>query len=190
MTSGVKNNLMSLPGYQVSDEISGYLTEASNTVRPFANASWLPWAAYLLPELVADATAEDARQKREAERQKREDERFALFSAGKMSSEDYMAGSEDEDVMIIDDSGVGAKPAPSGPSRNVEITDLSSGSTAINAKAKGSAKPAVKVEVKAKAKAKTKGKEKVVDKPNREPPNIPRNATKVRPFFAFLLLDS
>lgn len=175
----------------MSAEVNDSLVEAANAVRPFADSSWLPWAKNFLPELEAQRLKANARQQRE-------EEKLALYTANKISVEELVARSDEEDVMVIDDPPAGAKPAAATPSRSVEITDLSSESTAINAKAKGVGKTSGKAEAKGKARAKTKGKEKavdkvvdkVVDKPNREPSHVPKNATLVRPFVVFVSLTS
>jgi hypothetical protein len=170
-----KNKLLSLPGYQMSAEVGNCLAEAANTVRPFADSSWLPWAKNLLPELETQRLKEDARQEREKRK-------LELYTANKISVEEFMASSDEEDVMVIDDPPAVTKPTADIPSRSVEITDLSSGSTVINAKAKGDAKGSGKGEAKGKARAKGKEKEKSVERPIREPPRIPKNASLVRPF--------
>lgn len=169
------------------------MSEAANTVRPFADSSWLPWAKGLLPELEIQLSKEDARQKRA-------DEKLELYQSDQISIDQFLAQSDEEDLMDVDDLLTKAKPAAPGPSRTVEITDVSSGSTAVDTKEKLAAKSSEKVEGKGKAKAKGKGKEKAVekavdkavekavDKPNREPPNVPKNATRVCSLLVFICL--
>jgi hypothetical protein len=171
----MKNKLLSLPGYQMSVEVGNCLAEAANTVRLFADSSWLPWAKNLLPELETQRLKEDARQEREKRK-------LALYTANKISVEELMARSDEEDVMVVDDPPAVTKLTADVPSRSVEITDLSSGSTTINAKAKGNAKASGKGEAKGKARAKGKDKEKSVERPIRDPPRIPNDASRVRLF--------
>lgn len=135
----------------------------------------MPWVSRILPGLAGQLS-------RDSVRKDREDEKLALFTAGKITAEEYLLKSDDEDVMLIDNPILpSSAPPPAKLSQDVEILDTSSGSTAVDAKVKNVKKPVVKVEGKGKDKTEVRGKgtEKVVNRPNRDPPNLPKDASLV-----------
>lgn len=168
---------MALPSYSMSVEVCGYVNQVARAVCPFADSLWLPWAAKILPELAVESAKADARQKRE-------DKKLTQYTAGEITMAEYMAKSDNEDDMNVDETSVATILGLASTPRDVKIIEMLLGSTTVNAKVKEGAMGSVKIKGKgndkAKGKGKGKGKEKAADKPNREPSNLLKNATLVR----------